>query len=829
MTTELKRFTEAYATMTVAAYEPLILRWISLIGIRFISNAVAYRLPKAAAIKFDGKTPAALALSKTLRKPLPTQIDFEFRGQEMRVPIDIHGRAIPPEAIQKVEVPNFPNAVAIGKDVYLNGFSITDPAHLTGEQGPNVGEAGAAGMVGAAGTAAPAASARRFNSFTQGLKTIPMAVSNRLGARQPDFDFMGTRDGIQDNLMKAAQEWVAQPDKDLMQLMLANTNFRGTILPHMWPGAISIHEALSPIGIAHYFRQLYFNKEEGVGPIEEAFTVAPLETLEVIYQTVRKQIHEEILEQGLEVVSEQAVEEKNLDEVSDKVSSMVQQDVSASMSANASGGVGVWQVGASASASFGVSSQRSREYSTRRLKEVTKRASERITKSFSIKTRDTTEVTETTTTRRVIRNESPQPVSYGLRRVLRRVAVKVQDLGPRLVWQLYLRNPGTGLARSRFVHFRETGPITVPEIPPGVPPRPSGGVESESTSTSILYDSGRKMYYVTIVVKPGDDRDVAGVRIDNITDLEGGGKDDLSPAPHNEFDLGSTWDPGTRTYTAKLGVLPGDSAPVQVNYSYVWKPSESVMAAWEAQRQAAVAKITEEALQKQFEQNKALITEKSKIKSRPANDLRREERYEVMNRMVSYLFGRGDDPSDPTPLEIEYFHRYFDIDGIFTYTHPSWWKPRFASKTVGLEREAYEITAESDPAPLGSSLGWLIQLDGDRRRNEFLNSPWARICIPMRRGREREAIQWLAKHMEGEVGYDVNSGPLAGLLTEIDQYRGREDKLGMNGADWVTVESTPGAPADPAKPEGVYPVVDEFDVTVPTDGFVYDELKVIIP
>lgn len=37
------------------------------------------------------------------------------------------------------------------------------------------------------------------------------------------------------------------------------------------------------------------------------------------------------------------------------------------------------------------------------------------------------------------------------------------------------------------------------------------------------------MYYVTIVVKPGDDRDVTGVRIDNITDLEGGGKDDLSP------------------------------------------------------------------------------------------------------------------------------------------------------------------------------------------------------------------------------------------------------------------------------------------------------------
>jgi len=156
-------------------------------------------------------------------------------------------------------------------------------------------------------------------------------------------------------------------------------------------------------------------------------------------------------------------------------------------------------------------------------------------------------------------------------------------------------------------------------------------------------------------------------------------------------------------------------------------------------------------LAKQFEQHKTLITERSKIKSRPANDLRREERYEVMNRMVSYLFGRGDDPSEPTPLEIEYFHRFFDIDAIFTYNHPSWWKPRFASKTVGLEREAYEITADSEPAPLGSSLGWLLQLDGDSRRNEFLNSPWSRICVPMQAGREREAIQWLANHLEGEL------------------------------------------------------------------------------
>ncbi len=808
MTTTLTKFSGAYATMTVATYEPLILRWVSLLGLRFITVTAASRYQKAKAINFDGGRPAALALSQTVRSQIPSSIDFTADDTQEHVPITINGRAVDPSDVKKLDIPGFPNAAAIGKDVYLHGFSDTDPALLR-QRGEHD---------------------RPGHPFIQGLTAAPISVSNRLGIRDATFDLAATRTKLEEGMVAAAREWVASPASSNLEHLLDKASVLDNIkVPVLWPGGLSIEEALSPIGIAHYYRQLYFNREEGVGPIEQAFTIAPLEVLEVIYETVRKQSHEEVLEQGLEVVSESAVEEKNLDEVSDKVSSMVQQDVSASMSANASGGIGVWQVGASATASFAVSSQRGREFSSRRLKEVTTRASERITKSFSIKTTDTLEVTETSTTRRVIKNEAAAPVSYGLRRVLRRVNVKVQDLGPRLVWQLYLRNPGEGLARSRFVHFRESGPITVPDIPPGVPPRPGGGSETESTSTSILWDGSRRVYYVAIVVKPGADRVVTGVRIDSLTDLEGGGKDDEAPAPHNEYDLGSSWDPGTRTYTARIGILPGDSPTLQVAYTYTWDPSDSVMAAWEAQRQAAVAAATEVALTEQFEKNKTLITEKSKIKARPANDLRMEERYEVLNRMVSYLFGRGDDPSEPSPLEIEYFHRYFDIEGIFTYTHPSWWKPRFASKTVGLGREAYEITAESDPAPMGSSLGWMIQLDGDRRRNEFLNSAWARICLPMRPGREDEAIAWLAKHLEGDVGYDASSGVLADLLAEIRGYRDREQGLGLDGPDWVTVDATPGAPADPLKPEGVYPIVQEFDVTVPTEGFVYDQLQVTIP
>jgi hypothetical protein len=332
-----------------------------------------------------------------------------------------------------------------------------------------------------------------------------------------------------------------------------------------------------------------------------------------------------------------------------------------------------------------------------------------------------------------------------------------------------------------------------------------------------------------VVVQPGTDRVVTSVSIDSITDLEGGGKDDLAPSPKNDIHWGDNWNSTTHTFTANIAILEGDGASVSISYTYAWDPSGPVMKDWETKRQAAVAAITEDLLNQKFDREKALITERSKVKPRPAADLRKEERYEVMNRMVSHLFAVGG--NDPSPLEIEYFHRYFEIDAMFTYTHPSWWKPRYTPVATGVARPAYEITSESEPAPLGSSLGWMIQLDGDARRNEFINSPWIRVCLPIYPGRETEAIEWLSRHIEGEVGYDVKGGPLAELLQQVAQYRGEEAKLGINGPDYVTVDSTigdePGDPDAPLTPQDIYPIVQEFEVTVPTEGFVYDELKLV--
>jgi hypothetical protein len=73
-----------------------------------------------------------------------------------------------------------------------------------------------------------------------------------------------------------------------------------------------------------------------------------------------------------------------------------------------------------------------------------------------------------------------------------------------------------------------------------------------------------------------------------------------------------------------------------------------------------------------------------------------------------------------------------------------------------LNRDNYYITEDSQPAKLGASLGWLLQLDGDNLRNAFLNAPWVKAVIPIRLGKERAALNWLQQaHVEGADGLDA--------------------------------------------------------------------------
>jgi hypothetical protein len=215
------------------------------------------------------------------------------------------------------------------------------------------------------------------------------------------------------------------------------------------------------------------------------------------------------------------------------------------------------------------------------------------------------------------------------------------------------------------------------------------------------------------------------------------------------------------------------------------------------------------------------ITAASNITKRLAEDLRDEERTAIFRRLLVQLTrAEGRETSHVTS---ELIREIFDIEKMLYFVAPDWWSPRVRSKQSfgrpppepyedklpqlrgepklsvpqappvgapdsdttdanalsaddlsgwGGERDParanYLVTEDSQPAPYGASLGWLIQLDGDERRNAFLNSPWAKAVVPIRPGKEDAALAWLQKeNVEGVDGLDATyKGPepeLAGL------------------------------------------------------------------
>jgi len=133
----------------------------------------------------------------------------------------------------------------------------------------------------------------------------------------------------------------------------------------------------------------------------------------------------------------------------------------------------------------------------------------------------------------------------------------------------------------------------------------------------------------------------------------------------------------------------------------------------------------------------------------------------------------------------------------------------------GQREDNYYITEDSDRAKLGSSLGWLLQLDGDNLRNAFLNAPWVKAVIPIRPGKEEAALNWLQK-VEGTNGISdefvyhtdnvdeksIDGIPLNGMLM-MDVLKDLAKKI--NRKHQEAYESGKYPKQDPADPEPVDP------------------------
>lgn len=175
--------------------------------------------------------------------------------------------------------------------------------------------------------------------------------------------------------------------------------------------------------------------------------------------------------------------------------------------------------------------------------------------------------------------------------------------------------------------------------------------------------------------------------------------------------------------------------------------------------------------------------------------------------------------------------------------------------TIGTKRDNYYITEDSVPAKFGSSLGWLMQIDGDNRRNAFLNSPWVKAVMPIRPGKEKAAINWL-KAVEGMNGItedvfyhtnnpeekDINGNPLDGqkmidVLMDLANKIEKKHKEGLKKDtypkdnevlvdDGNTVTSTP---IDRVYEHGFYPLENSFRANIGENYEIFDQWIEILP
>jgi hypothetical protein len=232
---------------------------------------------------------------------------------------------------------------------------------------------------------------------------------------------------------------------------------------------------------------------------------------------------------------------------------------------------------------------------------------------------------------------------------------------------------------------------------------------------------------------------------------------------------------------------------------------------------AKYSELTKQAYQQAlFQSIRDRVKLASNIQPRNFTDLREEERVVVYRNLVSQLLAvAGVTTVDPHVRHVfsEVVESMFDMDNMLYFVAPDWWMPRApvtasaaltglgvtapgdqgaytpgsaggasGSNVVGwggprgIRDDNYYITDDSTPAKLGSSLGWLIELDGDNFRNAFLNAPWVKAVIPIQEGHEWKALDWLSsKSVEGSDGLDSIyqesfAGEIKSMLAVLKKY-----------------------------------------------------------
>lgn len=574
--------------------------------------------------------------------------------------------------------------------------------------------------------------------------------------------------------------------------------------------------SLSPLGIVHLFRQYFFELDTFLGTPTGHVWLSPGCTVELIEVSTRRVLTEKTIEQSTETT--QKLEQSTTDQ--EEISKAVKEDnrtdlkLGATLTVNQSWGTG----NATATGSLNMEHTQStaRETTHKRMREQSEKLSSEIKQNFKSTFKTITEVTDTSSKRYVITNPTPELINYELRRKMRQVGVQVQDIGSYLCWETFVDEPGKQLGLANLVHIAKPADLVDVPVPTDIPVPSDKKVEFTGNVTFNpvkFHRSANADHFLplgTIPMPPAPDGYVVS---------DPGGLVDVFQISGEGEGFGGVWDfrgrlnstgievgpyiPPTGTSWDKIinfvvgGVInftPDAKTKIDIADANNKQITDKTKANNENKRK------TEEAFLKAAKERIELA---SSINTRKYEDLREEERIIIYRELVGALmsdtfYGMPESTANDTTRHIlsELINSIFDIDKMLYFVAPEWWKPRkhqhvgaFQSPAIGRIKplnlggktvtnnfsinwadfddrlDNYYITEKSHYAKMGSSLGWLLQLDGDDMRNAFLNAPWVKSVIPIRPGKELEAINWLQQMgIEGTDGLD-------------NLYHGQEEEL----------------------------------------------------
>ena len=561
---------------------------------------------------------------------------------------------------------------------------------------------------------------------------------------------------------------------------------------------------VSPVGLLDVYRHYFYDFGNFLSIPEEHLWIAPFTTVDLYEVNSKTSYQFRETEVAVQVLQAQETTVTEKTELSDEMQRDSQQDIKAGISVQGGYETGVYHVSGSASLDYGMHLATSNKEVRKQSRELSTKVSTETRRSVRTLTRESVEVRQQSSRRHKIENPTGGIINYEMRRKMQRIGIQVQHLGTQLCWQVYIDDPGDDLGLAELVHIAKPQDFDSTPPPDQAPPS---------------FDQMETDYVCNIPFSPnGDDYDDDDEYVKGAGDGDGIQWEFkfTAPSPKSGYELKdarevsfertttdhdspSKWatsytvtDRGAGEFEVDLLEVNFEKQPaVKVTVKLIWGVKDDVRAAAEA---AYIRNIDTYNQKQQQEAQKAMVDALREriefarsVVPRPSEDLRDEERTALFRRVLRELIHEVAGPALHVAAEL--VQTYFDVDAMLYFVAPDWWNPRkrgnrgaltmplvadpakpkeavplgdsslvrFDSETANRRDDNYLITENSDPAALGSSIGWILQLDGDQHRNAFLNAAWVKAVIPIRPGEEAQALAWLRQEqVEGTDGLDAD-------------------------------------------------------------------------